>query len=182
MKKVMYGLCALMMCAMFAACGSKDGKDKDAKDGDEKGGNKIEALTEDLKNAKDWDSDQFQKFFNDYLDAQIEFLMAEPTEEGYKEFEKINDDFEKAMNDLDEDTQKTFGMAVLGMMTDEKFEKKVKEMEKLAKKWEEKFGKKMEDEDSEDANEELYPDEDEDLFPADEEDPDDIDIEEEEGI
>ena len=133
MKKVMFGLCALMMCFFIAACGGNNDKEKG--DNDEKD---LKALIDELKNAKDWDEDRFVEFFNDFLDAEQCFLETNPSAEEISEFNKLTIELGDILSDLEGEQQEAMNKAESILRDDRDFQNK---QGKIIKLWEETMKK-----------------------------------------
>ena len=129
MKKVMMGLCALMMCFLMTACGEKSGISK------------MEALVEDVqKNGSSWDATQWENFFKSMYSAQIEALKAVETEEDFKAIEDANEKATTVLDSIqDQVNQQAIQDAFQKLMADEEFMKLLEETENLATQLEQKY-------------------------------------------
>lgn len=121
MKKIFVGLCALVMCFMVAACGSKTGADK------------VNALIEDCqKNAKSWNAEQWETFLVDMYSTQVEIAKNVKDEAGYKEFKALSDKAEEALNAAEKEADETaMTAAFMKLMSNEQFLKIADEGEKI---------------------------------------------------
>lgn len=129
MKKMMMGLCALMMCFLMAACGEKTGISK------------MEALVEDVqKNGSSWDAAQWENFFKGMYSAQIEALRAVETEEDFNAIEDANEKATTVLDAIqDQVNQEAITEAFQKLMADEDFMKLLEETENLATQLEQKY-------------------------------------------
>ena len=96
MKKLVFGLCALFMCFMFASCG---GSPTD----------KIKSLTKEIeKNGNDWtDPDQWDEVIKEGFNCIIEFVESDPSDKEFEEFLEVATDFESSMKEgIDDDKAK----------------------------------------------------------------------------
>ena len=121
MKKVMLGLCALMMCFFMAACS-----------GEKSGAAKMEALIEELQSSKDWDANKWEAFLTDLYKTQIEVVKGIQDENGYKEYEALGEKIEAALNEAEKNCDETaLSTAFMKLMTNEEFMKGIEEAENL---------------------------------------------------
>ena len=129
MKKVMLGLCALVMCFFMAACS-----------GEKSGAAKMEALVEELQNSKDWDADKWEAFLTDLYKTQIEVVKGIQDEAGYKAYEALGEKVEAALNEAEKNCDETaLSTAFMKLMTNEEFMKGVEEAEKIESELEAKY-------------------------------------------
>ena len=129
MKKVMMGLCALMMCFLMTACGEKSGISK------------MEALVEDVqKNGSSWDAAQWENFFKGMYAAQLEAMKAVETAEDFKAIEDANEKATTVLDSIqDQVNQQAIQDAFQKLMADEEFMKLLEETENLVMQLEQKF-------------------------------------------
>lgn len=121
MKKVMLGLCALVMCFFMAACS-----------GEKSGAAKMEALIEELQSSKDWDANKWEAFLTDLYKTQIEVVKGIQDENGYKEYEALGEKIEAALNEAEKNCDETaLSTAFMKLMTNEEFMKGIEEAENL---------------------------------------------------
>lgn len=133
MKKVMLGLCALVMCFFMAACG-----------GEKSGAEKMEALIEDLQqNGKGWTAEQWETFLTDMYKTQIEVVKGIQDENGYKEYVALGEKVEAALNSIEAEADETaLSTAFMKLMTNEEFMKGIEEAENLEAELEAKYAPK----------------------------------------
>lgn len=146
MKKMIFGLCALLACFVMSSCGgSPESKIKD-----------IEGLTEKAKDCKS--ASEAVDIMTDFMEASIDFYKGDPTVEQAAEYAKKASAFEEA-----------FAKAAMGLdkeeleklekdkSAEEKVEKLQKEFKKVVEEWEKKHK-----DDKKDAKEDKDEEEDED--------------------
>lgn len=131
MKKVMFGLCTLMMCFFIAACGGNNGGKEE---NDEKEVKELKELIKELENAKDWDVAKFEKFYFELVDNNIEFLKTSPTAEELDVFNDQIDELEEAFDNLSEKDKETKMEAIEKLNKNDKFQKKAIKMHELLEK------------------------------------------------
>jgi len=118
MKKVIFGLLALMMCCFMTSC-STDYVQK-AKD--------IVADIE--KNGNDWDAEKWESVMEDAVKLEIDFYKSEPSKEAMEEFDKVK--LDKAFDKLNE-SAKMKAFAALMKIAD-KYKDELNKAEEAAKK------------------------------------------------
>ena len=129
MKKVLFGLCALMVCCFMSSCSTDYvGKAKDF-------------VAEIEKNGNDWDADKWESVMNDMFDLTLDFYKSSPTKEQYEEFSKIK--LEDALGKLKEDAQMKAFAALMKIASSDKY----KEIEKAEADLEKSLGDKEEKKD-----------------------------------
>lgn len=138
MKKIVFSLSALLMCAMLASCGDPTSK--------------VEGLTEKIENQGDeWtDPDQWESVYRDLADAVITFSESTPTEEEFETFTEAVQDFQSACYNIDnKKAKRARDKADKRIDKDKELSKKVKDANKRLRKMEKKFKKKDKDEEEE---------------------------------
>ena len=138
MRKVMFGLCTLMICFFVAACGGNSSK-ADNDENEEKECKDTKTLIKELKNAKNWDEARFVEFFYDILDANKSFLETNPSAEEINDFYNLAQELINALIDLGDEHKEALNKALDTISKDEDYQKKGKEIGAL---WEE-VSKKM---------------------------------------
>jgi hypothetical protein len=118
MKKVIFGLLALMMCCFMTSC-STDYVQK-AKD--------IVADIE--KNGNDWDAEKWESVMEDAAKLEIAFYKSEPSKEAIEEYNKVK--IESAFEKLSDDA-KLKAFAALMKIAD-KYKDELEKAEEAAKK------------------------------------------------
>ena len=116
MKKVLFGLCALMMCCFMTSC-STDYVAK-AKD----------IVAEIEKNGNDWDADKWESTMEDAIKNEIAFYKSEPSKEAIDEYEKIK--IEDALGKLNDDAKMKALAAALKVA--DKYSKELEEAKKAS--------------------------------------------------
>ena len=146
MKKVMLGLCALVMCFFMAACG-----------GEKSGAEKMEALIEDLQqNGKTWNAEQWETFLTDMYKTQIEVVKGIQDENGYKEYVALGEKVEAALNSIEAEADETaLSTAFMKLMTNEEFMKGIEEAENLEAELEAKYAPKEAEAEEEEVSDSL---------------------------
>ena len=98
MKKIIFGLGALMMLFVMSACSGG-------------GASKIESLAKDVeKNSEDWDTEKWVEVLKDAYQTGIDFYESEPKE---KDFDKFEDAFEELDDAIrSSDSQNKFEKAI----------------------------------------------------------------------
>jgi len=146
MKKMMLGLCALVMCFFMAACG-----------GEKSGAEKMEALIEDLQqNGKGWNAEQWETFLTDMYKTQIEVVKGIQDENGYKEYVALGEKVEAALNSIEAEADETaLSTAFMKLMTNEEFMKGIEEAENLEAELEAKYAPKEAEAEEEEVSDSL---------------------------
>ena len=108
MKKLVFGLCALLMCLMITSCGDNStGKNEDK---DKKGTEKVETPTSKFmslaknveKNGNNWtDAEQWVEVMVEYANCMIEFSESNPTKEEYEDFRSAYKDLSYGFSKID---------------------------------------------------------------------------------
>lgn len=129
MKKMVFGLSALLFVFLFASCGNPT--------------ERIIKLTEDIENnGDDWeDQDKWEGVLKDYINACCDFADTDPTEEEVDDYDDACKDFWSAYNGVDgKKVKKARDKAAKAVEKDKDLKKKVKaadkKMEKIRKKFE----------------------------------------------
>ena len=142
MKKIMFSLCTLLVCGMFASCGDPTAK--------------LEGLTEKVEEQGDeWtDPDQWESVMRDYADAVMAFADSNPTEEEFENFSDAAKDFQSACYSIDsKKAKRARDKAEKRLDKDKELEKKMKDATKKLKKIEKKIKKKEKEEKEEEEEE-----------------------------
>ena len=110
MKKILFGLAALLMSVAICSCSNSSS----SKDGDE-GADKKDAISalkdfaKDIKkNGNDWDEVKIKEVYKDMLNCVVDFYEGLPSKDEIKDFQRISDDIQGAISSLDEDARSTF--------------------------------------------------------------------------
>lgn len=133
MKKVMFGLCTLMMCFFIAACGGNSNKGENDEN-DEEDSKDLKALTEELENAKDWDADKFEEFYMELMDACIDYLENKLEDEDFNDINKPFLEIDKGIDKLSDNDKKTLNEVLIKLDNDKNYQNKVKEFSELLEK------------------------------------------------
>ena len=160
MKKVLFGLSALLMCLMMTSCGDPIAK--------------IEGLIEDIKaDGKNWDVDQWENAMRDLADYHLAFWESEPTKAEIKAFDKLADKFEKAAVKATKSkkAQKAAEKAYKHLDKDKEFKALTKRIDKLEKKARRAANKRNRDDGDDDDDED--DDDDDDSYDSDDDEDED---------
>jgi hypothetical protein len=149
MRKVLFGLSAILMCVLLASCGNPMSR--------------LESIVDDMtENGKEYDSDQWESVLRDVADLQLSFWESEPSSADIKEFDKLGRSFEKAIDKAmkSKKSLKAFEKAYKALDKDKEFKKLIKDGEKAEKKAR-KAAKKSAKDEEDDEDEEDEEDDDE---------------------
>lgn len=120
MKRMMFGLMAILMGVMLAACGGKNGEE-----GVKGSINDLKSLFEDVKkNGSSWSVEEWENYYKDYFDALEAFFENDVTKEEYNEVKDLEHD---AFHGLHSEARK---MAIKNLNKDEDIEKQQQRIEK----------------------------------------------------
>lgn len=141
MKKILFSLSALLMCAVLSSCGDPTSK--------------VEGLTEKVENQGDEmvDPDQWESVYRDLADAVISFSESNPTEEEFETFTEAVQDFQSACFSIDnKKAKRARDKADKRIDKDKELSKKLKDANKKMRKLEKKFKKDDKDEEEEEMD------------------------------
>jgi hypothetical protein len=123
MRKVLFGLSAILMCVLLASCGSPMSK--------------LQSIIDDMaENGKEYDADKWESVIRDVADLQLAFWESEPTKAEIKEFDKLGKSFEKALSKVSKSkkAEKAFEKAYKALNKDKEFKKLIKDADKAESK------------------------------------------------
>lgn len=123
MKKIAYGLSALLMSLVFAACGDPV--------------NNIKNIASDIsENGNDWnETEQWVNIVNEICDNAIAFAESDFNEDELDNFVDACEELVDALNDIDEKRPKrAIEKAMKKIEKDKQLEKRIKAAFKTAKK------------------------------------------------
>lgn len=148
MRKVLFGLSAILMCVLLASCGNPMSR--------------LESIVDDMaENGKEYDSDKWESVLRDVADLQLAFWESEPSSADIKEFDKLGKSFEKALTKAikSKKSEKAFEKAYKALNKEKEFKKLIKDGEKAETKARKAAKKADKDEDEEDEEDEEDDDE-----------------------
>jgi len=132
MKKVFFGLFAILTCFIFASCSSNPTKT-------------LESLTEEIENGDNFSVKEVYNMEIKATKAQIKFYESDPTEEEYEDFKDALKEFNKSqwglLGKLDKEAIKE-----AEKMDDKELKELQKELKKVKKEFDKKWSKKQKDE------------------------------------
>lgn len=137
MKRMMFGLMAILMGVMLAACGGKDGGKDGEGDAKESKGD-VKSLFNDVKeNGEKWSSEEWETFMKDYYDAVEALLEQDITEDEWNDIREMQYD---VFDQLSIDAEKTYKRAFDRLYKEnkdfgEQNERIDKKLRELRKKW-----------------------------------------------
>ena len=116
MKKVIFGLCALMMCFFMTSCSTDYVQ-------------KVKDIAADIeKNGNDWDAEKWESVMEEAVQNEIAFYKSGPSKEAIDEYEKVQ--FEEALGKLNDEAKVKAAAAALKMYG--KYEKEINEAKKAS--------------------------------------------------
>ena len=149
MRKVLFGLGAILMCVLLSSCGNPLSK--------------LQSLADDMaENGKDWDEDQWESVLRDAAELELAFWESEPTKEEIKEYDKLDKVLSKAVKKATKSkkSEKALEKAYKALMKDKEFKELLKDGEKAEKKARKAAKKSAKDDDEDDDDDEEEDDDD----------------------
>ena len=138
MKKLLFAPCALLMCWAMAACSDK-GKDGDKEKEDKNPIAEVEDFIEDITdNSSDWSVKEWKSRIMDLGEAMLAFWESEPSKDDIKELDKLQNEFQKAIMEAANGSNKEVLEQVFKELEEDsdfkQLDKKINKAEKKARK------------------------------------------------
>lgn len=147
MKKMIFGLCAMLASFVFTSCGSNS-SDSQSSSSSSNPAETLKSIAKEIENDNDISAEEAFNYWKRNFEVQIAFYKRNPSEEEYKEFSNAIHVCYEALNKIDDDILGEDQKDELWKLDDESdevrqaFKKKLKEKkeeEKRKEKREEKY-------------------------------------------
>ena len=138
MKKLLFGLSAILLCFMMASCNNDPIS-------------KLKSISKDIeKNGNDWtDAEKWDEVMTEAFNTIIEFADSDPSKEELEEFSETIEELETAIDEIDDKKAKKALDKAKDKFDKDLFKEERKAIKKL-KKLSKKYDKDDDDDDSDD--------------------------------
>ncbi|MBR1449631.1 MAG: hypothetical protein IJ588_12915 [Prevotella sp.] len=132
MKKIAFGLMAIMACLLMTACGNNESE-------------KVETMIVDIQeNGRNWDADKLTSFFKELGKTQLECLKDVDDAEEYKKYIDLFDRAYSVIENLEKEYDgEVFDEALSNLMYDDEFQSWMEEIGRMDDRLMEKYASEL---------------------------------------